>query len=100
MWLHSAYQYVSDSELTRKKQKTEFQQNTRTLEMKIQIQFRKHESKCYQPKQRREENCIGKYSRGLRNQNAEHLVNIYESNILETQVNYTELYVLLKVQMT
>ena len=27
------------------------------------------------------------------------LVNIYESNILETQMNYPEVYVLLKVQM-
>ena len=35
---------------------------------------------------RREENCPGKYSRGLRNQNEEHLINLCESNILETQV--------------
>ena len=37
--------------------------------------------------QRGKENITGRYSRGLRNQNGEHLVNIYESNILETQVN-------------
>ena len=36
---------------------------------------------------RREENCRAKYSRKLRNQNGEHPVNLYESNILETQVN-------------
>lgn len=35
------------------------------------------------PAKRREENCTGKYSRGSRNQNREHLVNIRETNILE-----------------
>ena len=28
---------------------------------------RKHECKCYQPKQNREENCTERYSRGLKN---------------------------------
>ena len=51
--------------------------------MKIQIKFRKPEYKCYQPKQRREENCTGRYSRGLRNQNGDYLRNICESNILK-----------------
>ena len=36
---------------------------------------------------RREENCAERYSKRFRDQNDEHLVNIYESNILETQVN-------------
>ena len=36
---------------------------------------------------RREENCTERYSRGLKDQNGEHLVSICESNILETQVN-------------
>ena len=34
---------------------------------------------------RREGNCAGRYSRGLRNQNGEHLV--CELNILKKQVN-------------
>ena len=41
---------------------------------------------------RREENCTGRYSKGLRDQNEEQLVNICESNILETLVNQLELY--------
>ena len=48
---------------------------------------------------RREGNCTGWYSTGLRNQNVEHLVNLCESNILETKVNYQELYFMLKVQI-
>ena len=36
---------------------------------------------------RREGNCTNKYLRGLRNQNGDHLVNICESNIIETQVS-------------
>ena len=68
--------------------------------MKIQIQFGKHECKCYQSKQRREEIFTGRYSRELRNQNGEHQANIWESNILETKVNQPELYVMLKVQIT
>ena len=35
---------------------------------------------------RREENRTGRYSRGLKNQNEERLVNLCESNILETQI--------------
>ena len=35
---------------------------------------------------RQEKNCPGNYSRRLRNQNGEHLVNLCESDILETQV--------------
>ena len=35
---------------------------------------------------RREENCTGRYSRRLMNQNGEHLINLRESNILEAQV--------------
>ena len=38
------------------------------------------------PAKRQEENCAGIYSRGLRNQNGDYLVNLYESNILETHV--------------
>ena len=34
-----------------------------------------------------EENCTGKYLRGLRNPNWKHLVNLCESNILEMQLN-------------
>ena len=33
------------------------------------------------------ENCLGRYSRRLRNQNVEHFIDpSYESNILETQI--------------
>ena len=39
------------------------------------------------PAKRREENCTGKGSRGLRNQDGEHLVNLCQSNILETTYN-------------
>ena len=35
---------------------------------------------------RQEENYTGKYSKGLRHQNGEHLVNLCESNNFETQV--------------
>ena len=35
----------------------------------------------------RKKNSTSRYSRGLRNQNGEHLVNLCESNILKTQVN-------------
>ena len=38
------------------------------------------------PTKRQEENYIGRYSKGLSNQNGEHLVNLYESNNFETQV--------------
>ena len=34
-------------------------------------------------KKKRKENCTGRYSRGLMNQNGEHLMNLYELNILE-----------------
>ena len=37
---------------------------------------------------RREEHCTGRYSRGLVNQNGEHLVNICESNVPEAQVTF------------
>ena len=50
---------------------------------------RKRKSKGCQPKQKTrtgEENCLWRYSRGLRNQNGEHLINPCESSILETQV--------------
>ena len=33
-----------------------------------------------------EENCLGRYSRRFSNQNGEHLINPYESNILGLQV--------------
>ena len=85
--LRSTGVYTTHSELTREKWKTEFLQKTRILDMKIQVQLRKHKCKCYQRKQRLEENCTGRYSRGLRNKTGEHLVNVWESNILETQVN-------------
>ena len=49
----------------------------------------------------------GRYSIGLRNQNEEHLLNLWESNILEAQfmfplaiVDYLELYFLFKEQIT
>ena len=35
---------------------------------------------------RQEENCTGKYLKGLRNQNRKHPENLRELNILETQV--------------
>ena len=38
------------------------------------------------PAKNREENYTEKYLRGLTNQSGEHLVNLYESNILEAQV--------------
>ena len=40
-------------------------------------------------RKRLQENCTRRYSRGLRNQNGEHLVNLCESNIFETQVTRT-----------
>ena len=42
---------------------------------------------------RQDENCTGSYSEGVRDQNVEHLVNLCESNNLETQVifSYSEL---------
>ena len=58
---------------------------------------------------RRAENCPGRYSRGLKNRNGEHLVNPSESNILKTQAifltafivnKYPELYFRMKVQIT
>ena len=36
---------------------------------------------------RQEESCTGKYSRGLRNQNGGHLVDLCESYVLKTQAN-------------
>ena len=41
-----------------------------------------------------------RYSRRLWNQNGQHVLNLCESNILETQVNYSEVNFLLKVQTT
>ena len=38
------------------------------------------------PAKRREGHFTGRYWRGIRNQNEEHLVSLCESNILETQV--------------
>ena len=38
------------------------------------------------PTKRQEENYTGSYSKGLKNQNGEYLVNTYESNKLDTQV--------------
>ena len=38
------------------------------------------------PAKRREETCTGEYLWELNNQNGEHLVNVCESNILETLV--------------
>ena len=38
---------------------------------------------------RLDKNCTGKYSRWLRDQNGEHIINIWESNISETQVTRT-----------
>ena len=35
---------------------------------------------------KQEENCTGRYSKGLRNQNENDLVNLCESNNFETQV--------------
>ena len=40
------------------------------------------------PVKRGEPNCTGRYSRGLKNQNGESLVNLCEWNILETQFIY------------
>ena len=53
---------------------------------------------------RPEKNWIGRYPRTSRNQNGEHLGNLCESNILETQVTFTtvnkpERYFLLRVQI-
>ena len=36
---------------------------------------------------RREKNCTRRYLIGLRSQNGEHFVNIFESNILDAKVN-------------
>ena len=38
------------------------------------------------PARRQEENYTWRYSKGLKNQNGKYLVNLYESNDLETQV--------------
>ena len=38
------------------------------------------------PAQRQEKNCTGGYLNLLKNQNGKHLVNLYESNNLKTQV--------------
>ena len=54
------------------------------------------------------QNCSGKYSKGLKNEDGEHPVNLCEPNNLEMQfifpnssiVNKPELYFLLKVQIT
>ena len=48
---------------------------------------------------RREETYKGRYLRGLKNQNGEHLVNLCKSKIIKTQVNQAELYFLLKAQI-
>ena len=53
----------------------------------------------------KKKNCTGRYSRGLRNQNGEHVVSVFESNVLEIQVifpavNQPEIYFPLKVQIT
>ena len=76
-----------------KNQTTKFLQKTRTLDLKIQKQIsptclvliagNMNASVASQSK-RREENCTGRYLRGLRSKNGEHLVNLRESNILET----------------
>ena len=38
------------------------------------------------PPKREDENCMGMYLKGLKNQNEKYLVNLYESNNLGTQV--------------
>ena len=38
------------------------------------------------PDKRQEENCSGRYLKGLRNQKEQHLVNLLESKELETQI--------------
>ena len=85
--------YASPSELTRKKN-----QKAETLNLKIQKQIRptnlvlmnnaKSINVGVLPAKRREENCTGRYSRGLRNQNGEYFINLRESKILETQVTF------------
>ena len=40
------------------------------------------------PAKRQEENCTGRYSKGLKKQNGGHFVNLFESNNLETQVMF------------
>ena len=91
MWLTG--RYASHSDLTR--QKTEERISIKNLEHSMW----KYKSALYLPQyqkikgnvssrsKRRDKNCTWRYSKGLRNQNKEHLVNICESNILETQVS-------------
>ena len=50
---------------------------------------------------RREKICTARYWGGLRNKYGEHLVNLCESNIpIYSELVRTELYFLLKVQVT
>ena len=81
--------------------------------MKIQKQIspicllvlKKHECKSCQQKNKKKIVQEGIQEKGLGNQNEEHFINLFESNILKTQVifrivNYPELHFLMKIQTT
>ena len=57
---------------------TEFLQKLRVFDLEIWIQM-------FSAK-RQEDNCTGRYMEELKNQNGEHLVSLWESDNLETQV--------------
>ena len=59
------------------------------------VASKKRKSKCVASGSiRREENCTGRYLRGLMNQNGEYLMNIRELNILEINTKSYSLCVL------
>ena len=67
------------------------------------IKSRKHEYKSCQPKQKMRRKLHRKAFERINESKWEHLVNLCESIILETEVyiiNEAELYLLLKVQIT
>ena len=83
------------------------------LDLKIQNQIsptcllvlKKHECNSCQQKNKKKIAQEGIQEKGLGNQNEEHFINLFESNILKTQfifpiVNYPELHFLLKIQTT
>ena len=53
------------------------------------INSRKQCKCCHPKKKTKKKNSTGRYLRGLRNQNGEHLLNLCKSNILETQVIFS-----------
>ena len=50
------------------------------------LKFHADTAAIFSQSKRREENCPGRYWRGLKNQNEEHLVNLSESNIVGIEI--------------